>query len=137
MAFVFDRRRVEPSGLACELVVLEEWLEEIAPDALHHQFARTPYGVSFRCGSETFILVTLHVTYGYCSADRVPELRGIARGLREWAGPNERLVAEPDRPGRLQHRPPGRSAVAGADLDGPDRPGRSASGAALGLCRPG
>jgi len=41
--------------------------------------------VSFRSGSETFILVTLHVTYGDSSADRVPELRGIARWLREWA----------------------------------------------------
>ena len=41
--------------------------------------------MSFRSGSETFILVTLHVTYGDSSADRVPELRGIARWLREWA----------------------------------------------------
>ena len=48
MAFLFDRRRVEPSGLACELVVPEEWLNEIAPDALRRQFARTPYAVSFR-----------------------------------------------------------------------------------------
>lgn len=85
MAFLFDRRRVEPSGLACELVVPEEWLNEIAPDALRRQFARTPYAVSFRSGTETFILVTLHVTYGDSSADRVPELRGIARWMREWA----------------------------------------------------
>ena len=41
--------------------------------------------MSFRSGSETFILVTLHVTYGDSSTDRVPELRGIARWLREWA----------------------------------------------------
>ena len=50
MAFLFDRRRVEPSGLACELVVPEEWFNEIAPDALRRQFARTPYAVSFRSG---------------------------------------------------------------------------------------
>jgi exonuclease III len=85
MAFLYDRRRVEPSGLACELVVPEEWLSEIAPDALRRQFARTPYAVSFRSGEETFILVTLHVTYGDSSADRVPELRAIARWMREWA----------------------------------------------------
>jgi exonuclease III len=85
MAFIFDRRRVELSGLACELVVPEEWLAEIAPDALQKQFARTPYGVSFRCGNETFILVTLHVTYGSSSAERAPELRGIARWMRQWA----------------------------------------------------
>jgi hypothetical protein len=61
MAFLYDRRRVEPSGLACELVVPEEWLAEVSPDALRRQFARTPYAVSFRAGRHTFILVTLHV----------------------------------------------------------------------------
>ena len=35
MAFIYDRRRVETSGLACELVVPQEWLNEIGPDALH------------------------------------------------------------------------------------------------------
>jgi hypothetical protein len=79
MAFRFDRRRVELSGLACELVVPEEWLSEIAPDALQRQFARTPYAVSFRSGTETFILVTLHVASGSSPAERIPELRGIAR----------------------------------------------------------
>ena len=64
MAYLFDRRRVEPSGLACELVVPEEWLEDVAPDALRQQFARTPYAVSFRAGWHTFILVTLHVSTG-------------------------------------------------------------------------
>jgi len=85
MAFLFDRRRVEPSGLACELVVPEEWLEEIAPDALRRQFARTPYAVSFRSATETFILVTLHITYGSEAAERAPELRGISRWMRECA----------------------------------------------------
>ncbi|HYN77465.1 MAG TPA: endonuclease/exonuclease/phosphatase family protein [Lamprocystis sp. (in: g-proteobacteria)] len=85
MAFLYDRRRVETSGLAGELVVPEEWLQEIAPDALRRQFARTPYAVSFRAGTETFILVTLHVTYGKSAAERVPELRGIARWMRAWA----------------------------------------------------
>ncbi len=85
MAFVFDRRRVEPSGLACELVVPEESLAEVAPDALTRQFARTPYAVSFQSGSATFILVTLHVTYGESAANRIPELRTIARWMREWA----------------------------------------------------
>lgn len=85
MAFLFDRRRVETSGLACELVVPEDWLTEVAPDALRQQFARTPYAVSFRSGSSTFVLVTLHVTYGDSAADRIPELRSIARWMREWA----------------------------------------------------
>jgi exonuclease III len=85
MAFIFDRRRVELSGLACELVVPEEWLEEIGSDALRRQFARAPYAVSFRSGRQTFILVTLHVNYGDSSAERIPELKGIARWMRDWA----------------------------------------------------
>jgi len=90
MAFVFDGSRVEPSGLAGELVVPPEWLEEIAPDALRRQFARTPYAVSFRAGEATVILVALHVLYGRSAAERVPELRAIARWMADWAGQVER-----------------------------------------------
>ena len=85
MAFIYDRRRVEPSGLACELVVPEEWLSEVGADALRRQFARTPYAISFRSGQQTFIVVTLHVDYGESASDRIPELKGIARWMREWA----------------------------------------------------
>ena len=49
MAFVFDTRRVVPSGLACEIVVPEERLDTIESGALNRQFARTPYTVSIRC----------------------------------------------------------------------------------------
>jgi hypothetical protein len=46
LAFVFDRQRVRPSGLACELVVAAE--DAGIPEAtLQRQFARTPYAVSF------------------------------------------------------------------------------------------
>ncbi len=85
MAFVFDTRRVIPSGLACELVVPQEQLERIGPNALERQFARTPYAVSFRAGTKTFILVTLHVDYGDGAEERVPELKAIAEWLAEWA----------------------------------------------------
>jgi endonuclease/exonuclease/phosphatase family metal-dependent hydrolase len=85
MAFLFDTRRVLPSGLACELVVPQEQLERIGPDALERQFARTPYAVSFRAGTKTFILVTLHVLYGEREEERVPELKAIADWLAEWA----------------------------------------------------
>jgi len=84
MALVFDRRRVQASGLAAELVVPPEWLGEIAPDALTRQFVRTPYAVSFRSGPQTFIIVSLHVEYGEASG-RIPELRAIARWMRDWA----------------------------------------------------
>jgi endonuclease/exonuclease/phosphatase family metal-dependent hydrolase len=90
LAFVYDRTRVELSGLAGELVVPQEWLDEIGAGALRKQFARTPYAVSFRAGTETFILVTLHVDYGESAADRLPELKAIARWMKEWAGQSSR-----------------------------------------------
>lgn len=83
--FLFDRRKVQLSGLAGELVVPAEEFDRIEPDALQRQFARTPYAVSFRCGGRTFILVTLHVLYGTSAVERTPELRAIARWLDEWA----------------------------------------------------
>ncbi|MCP4004987.1 MAG: endonuclease/exonuclease/phosphatase family protein [bacterium] len=84
MAFVFNRDRVQPSGLAAELVVPPEQLG-IGEDALQQQFARTPYAVSFRAGETTFILVALHVTYGDAPEDRVPELKAIAKWMNDWA----------------------------------------------------
>jgi len=90
MAFLFDTDRVRASGLACELVVPPEWLEEIGRDALRNQFARTPYAVSFRAGTTTFILVALHVDYGNESAERIPELRAIAKWMADWAARSNR-----------------------------------------------
>ena len=85
MAYVFDTRRVNLSGLASEIVVPKEWLSEVGENALTEQFVRSPYAVSFRSESKTFILVTLHVKYGKSSKERIAELSGIARWLREWA----------------------------------------------------
>lgn len=85
IAFVFDLSRLKPSGLACELVVPQEWLDEIDENALKTQFARTPYAVSFLAGQTTFILVTTHIDYGDKSTDRVPELKAIARWMSDWA----------------------------------------------------
>lgn len=85
MAFLFDTRKCQLSGLACELVVPAEREDRIAQAALHRQFARTPYAVSFRSGGETFILVTLHVLWGEGHEERIPELRAIARWMADWA----------------------------------------------------
>ncbi|WP_225850235.1 endonuclease/exonuclease/phosphatase family protein [Streptomyces sp. HPF1205] len=78
MAFVFDTRRAKPSGLAGELT-LPERVRKNSPD-----FARRPYAVSFRCGAQTLVLVTLHIRFGQ-PEDRLPELLGIAEWLRDWA----------------------------------------------------
>jgi endonuclease/exonuclease/phosphatase family metal-dependent hydrolase len=88
LAFVFDLRRVRPSGLACELVVPQEELdaERISEGALREQFARTPYAVSFMASGSTFTLVTLHVLYGKKAEERVRELGHIAEWLGRWAG---------------------------------------------------
>ncbi len=85
LGFLFDRRTVQVSGLAAELVVPQEELDDVSPDALQRQFARTPYAVSFRCGDRTFVLVTLHVLYGRSATERTPELRAIADWLDRWA----------------------------------------------------
>lgn len=85
LAFVFDLRRVKPSGLACELVVPKEWLDRGSKDALEEQFARTPYAVSFLSSGQTFILVTLHVIFGKDPKHRVPELTAIAEYMAKWA----------------------------------------------------
>jgi len=86
MAFVFDTRRVKPSGLACELVVPAGGGNgKIQAGALDRQFARSSYAVSFLSGDTTFILVTLHVFFGKKAPERVPELRGIAQWLAGWA----------------------------------------------------
>ena len=90
LAFVFDNKRLQPSGLACELVIppkdLEIDINENAIDKIiKRQFVRTPYAVSFRAKEETFILVSLHIDYGDSSDDRIPELKAIAKWMADWA----------------------------------------------------
>ena len=85
MAYLFDTRRVNLSGLACELVVPDEWTKIISKGMLDKQFVRSPYAVSFKAHNQTFILVTLHILFGKTSSDRITELKGIAKWLANWA----------------------------------------------------
>ena len=85
MAYIFDTRRVNLSGLACELVVPNEWSKKIKQNSLDRQFVRSPYAVSFKAGNKTFVLVTLHILYGDKSSDRINELKGIAEWIADWA----------------------------------------------------
>jgi endonuclease/exonuclease/phosphatase family metal-dependent hydrolase len=82
LAFVFDTRRVQPSGLACEIVIPDEWLGN--ESAYRAQFARTPYAMSFRSEGKTFILVTVHILFGN-EDEREDELWAIAEWLADWA----------------------------------------------------
>lgn len=85
LAFLFDTRKVKLSGLACELVVPNEEIENIEEGAFRRQFVRTPYAVSFKVADKTFILITLHVIYGKNASQRIPELKAIAGWLKDWA----------------------------------------------------
>lgn len=85
LAFLFDTRKVKLSGLACELVVPNEQVEEIKPGAFGRQFVRTPYAVGFKVGGKTFVLITLHVLYGKKASERTPELKAIAEWLKDWS----------------------------------------------------
>ena len=97
MAYIFDTRRVQMSGLACELVIPNEWTTGLEERALEEQFVRTPYAVSFTTGLKTFILVTLHIKFGESSSERIAELQGIADWLSDWASDinayNHNLIA--------------------------------------------
>ena len=84
MAYIFDTRRVNLSGLACELVIPNEWSKKIKQNSLDRQFVRSPYAVSFKAGNKTFVLVTLHILYGDKSSDRINELKGIAEWIADW-----------------------------------------------------
>lgn len=72
-AFLYDRRRVSPSGLAGEIVLPP------TDDGLPiEQFDRTPYIVGFRAGEERFALLTAHIRYSDAAQDRLPEIRRVA-----------------------------------------------------------
>ncbi|MDO7174071.1 hypothetical protein Q5N74_17915, partial [Mariniflexile sp. AS56] len=45
MAFLFDKRRVQLSGLAGELVVPDEWQDNLEEHVMSKQFVRSPYAV--------------------------------------------------------------------------------------------
>lgn len=74
LAFVYDRRRLLPSGLAGEIVLPPTAAGDPMP-----QFDRTPYIVGFRSAEERFALLTAHIRYGQIPAERIPELRNLAR----------------------------------------------------------
>jgi endonuclease/exonuclease/phosphatase family metal-dependent hydrolase len=73
LAFIFDRRRVQASGLAGEIVLPPSLLGDPT-----RQFARTPYMVGFRANQARFSLLTAHILYGDAPEDRLPELVALA-----------------------------------------------------------
>jgi exonuclease III len=84
LAFLYDKRRVQPSGLAGEIV-----LPPTSAGDPQDQFARTPYIVGFRTEKERFALLTAHIKYGDKPVERLPEIKAlsnyIAREIRSRA----------------------------------------------------
>ncbi len=79
LVYVYDSRRVQPSGLVGELVLPD------VDGTLRRQFARTPYAAGFRRNGVEVTLTTVHVIWGKDPRDRVAELRHFAEWMREWA----------------------------------------------------
>lgn len=86
LGYVFNMKRVRPSGLVGELVIPDDELKGAAA-IMERQFARTPYTMSFRRGDKGFTLVTLHVYYATQSTPekRTPELKRISNWLHDNA----------------------------------------------------
>lgn len=87
MAFVFDSKKIRFTGLAGELVLDQRNLLDT------RQFARTPYVCSFRAGSASFTLCTVHAYYGPGGANdpqRVAEIAKLSKVLGKQTRPRTR-----------------------------------------------
>jgi len=84
VAFLYDRHRVTPSGLACELIVLPG--EVALPwDTFARQFTHTPFAASFVGCGRPFILVTAHLVRDPVVDDRAQDAIAVGRWLSRWA----------------------------------------------------
>lgn len=86
LAYLYDRRRVLPSGLAGEIVLPPVAVTTAGDGGAAttvmqpaEQFDRSPYIVGFQAAHERFALLTVHIRYGDVEADRVHEIRALAR----------------------------------------------------------
>ncbi len=77
LVYLYDTRRVAPSGLVGEIV--------LPPSAGTAQFARSPYLASFTRGDVEFILATVHMIWGDGTAARLGEVTSFAGWMRDWA----------------------------------------------------
>lgn len=89
LSFIFDKRRVQPSGLAGEIV-----LPPTADGNPMQQFDRTPYIVGFQSRHENFALLTAHIRYGKVPADRIGELRSLAQYVAKEIRARIKTLAE-------------------------------------------
>lgn len=89
LGFIYDTRRVRPSGLAGEIV-----LARTAAGDPMDQLARTPYLVGFESAREKFTLLTAHILYGKTPTDRLPELKNLAGHIADELRNRARATGE-------------------------------------------
>ena len=84
LAFLCDRRRLHPTGLAAELVLSDKLLKR----EQSAQFLRTPYSVGFQWLDRRFTLVGMHTIYGDHNRGgklaRKKELENLASMIHNW-----------------------------------------------------
>lgn len=91
MAYLFDRRKVNFTGLAAELVLPKPNGAEAEPV----QMARSPYIAGFRAGWAYLTLVTVHIYYGKdtpADPTRLAEITALGKTIAKNA---EKLSAAP------------------------------------------
>lgn len=89
LSYLYDKRRVQPSGLAGEIV-----LPPTDKGDPVQQFDRTPYIVGFKAGGESFTLLTAHIKYGNVPADRLGELKSLAEYIAKEIRDRAHLAGE-------------------------------------------
>lgn len=75
IAYIYDTRRVKPSGLVGEIVLPKQKNGDPA-----EQFARTPYLVGFQAQGARFVLLSAHIFFGKKALDakKLKELQALA-----------------------------------------------------------
>jgi endonuclease/exonuclease/phosphatase family metal-dependent hydrolase len=87
LGYLVDSSRYDFDGLAGELVSPPEEIG-VSTARLDHQFAKTPYAVSFRSVHDTdvaFVLVTVHIVWGSDATLRATEANRLADWIADWA----------------------------------------------------
>lgn len=96
LGYLFDSSRYDLDGLVGEIVIPPDEIG-VTTAQIEHQFAKTPYVVSFRSvhdSARAFVLITVHVVWGESRELRPAEANRLAEWIKDWAGaPN---VWDPD-----------------------------------------
>jgi exonuclease III len=94
LVFVYDKTRVDFTGLAAEVVMAPgAGKDTVIPEL---EFDRTPYMVSFRINQCNFIIVTVHIYYGSGASIkyRLEEIKNIAKYLEKNSGDTDALDSD-------------------------------------------